>query len=156
MERFPKEQVFEIINKKLETIKTSLSSDQQMDMGTFYDIFTRSNELIHIVDCRSQEEFDSCHISRSHTLEDYHSHTEWKGLPIRTFFVSRIGERSAAIVKEELKQGVKAYNVNGGIIEWLHYKGYCDFADPDTKSVNIVNKEFAPLIPEGYTPVFSA
>lgn len=104
-----------------------------MDMETFYMIFTRSNELIHVVDCRSQEEFDSCHISGSHTLvtiqiwnelqEDYHSRTEWKGLPIRTFYVSRIGERSAAIVKEELKQGVKAYNVNGGLIEWLHYNG---------------------------------
>ena len=102
-------------------------------MKEFYMLFTRSNELIHVVDCRSQEEFDECHVCGSHTLvigtllpqlkEDYYSHTEWKGLPIRTFFFSRIGERSAAAVEEALKQGIKAYNVNGGIIEWLHYNG---------------------------------
>lgn len=48
---------------------------------------------------------------------------EWRGLPIRAFFYSRIGERSAAAVEEALKQGIKAYNVNGGLIEWLHYNG---------------------------------
>lgn len=39
-----------------------------MDMETFYDIFTRSNELIYVVDCRSQEEYDECHISGAKTL----------------------------------------------------------------------------------------
>ena len=34
-----------------------------------------------------------------------------------------MGERSAAAVEEALKQGIKAYNVNGGLIEWLHYNG---------------------------------
>ena len=86
-------------------------------------------------------------------------------MPIRTFFFSRIGERSAAAVEEALKQGIKAYNVNGGIIEWLHYNGlvwrwemrnrYCDFKDDSKeKRVNVLDKEFAPMVPEGITPVF--
>lgn len=44
--------------------------------------------------------------------------------PIRTFFYSRIGERSSRVAAEELKKGVKAFNINGGLIEWLHFDGY--------------------------------
>ena len=104
-------------------------------MEEFYMIFTRSNELIHVVDCRSQEENDSCHISGSHRLvflimirlflQDYQEQKDfWGKIPVRTFYYSRIGERSAAIVQEEAKKGIKAYTINGGLIEWLHYNGY--------------------------------
>ncbi|OAO18102.1 ribonuclease P subunit Rpp30 [Blastocystis sp. ATCC 50177/Nand II] len=155
MERYTKEKTFAIIDEKLKSIREKFQKDQQMDMAEFYDLFTRSNELIHVVDCRSQEEFDECHISGAYTLADYYGHTEWRGLPIRAFFYSRIGERSAAAVEEALKQGIKAYNVNGGLIEWLHYNGYCDFKDDgEEKRVNVVDKEFAPMVPEGMTPVF--
>ena len=103
-------------------------------MEEFYMIFTRSNELIHVVDCRSQEEYDSCHISNSHRLviyimirlffQDYWEQKDfWGKIPIRTFYYSRIGERSAAIVQEEAKKGIKAYTINGGLIEWLDYNG---------------------------------
>lgn len=63
-----KEEAFAAIDEKLKTIRETLKKDQQMDMDQFYLIFTRSNELIHVVDCRSQEEYDSCHISHAKTL----------------------------------------------------------------------------------------
>ena len=31
---------------------------------------------------------------------------------------------------------------------------YCDFKDDGEKRVNVVDKEFAPMVPEGMTPVF--
>ena len=49
------------------TLET-LPKEQQMDMKEFHLIFTQSNELIQVVDCRSQEEYDACHISGSHRL----------------------------------------------------------------------------------------
>lgn len=66
--RYTKEKTFSIIDEKLKPIRAKFQKDQQMDMDEFHVIFTRSNELIHVVDCRSQEEYDECHISGSHTL----------------------------------------------------------------------------------------
>lgn len=66
--RYTKEKTFSIIDEKLKPIRAKFQKDQQMDMDEFHMIFTRSNELIHVVDCRSQEEYDECHISGSHTL----------------------------------------------------------------------------------------
>ncbi|KAK8819448.1 hypothetical protein WA556_002438 [Blastocystis sp. ATCC 50177/Nand II] len=66
--RYTKEKTFAIIDEKLKSIREKFQKDQQMDMAEFYDLFTRSNELIHVVDCRSQEEFDECHISGAYTL----------------------------------------------------------------------------------------
>ena len=68
MSGLSKEEAFAAIDEKLRSIRETLQQDQQIDMEQFYLIFTRSNELIHVVDCRSQEEFDSCHISHAKTL----------------------------------------------------------------------------------------
>lgn len=66
--RFTKEKTFAIIDEKLKSIKEKLPAEQQIDMEEFHMIFTRSNELIQVVDCRSQEEYDVCHISGSKRL----------------------------------------------------------------------------------------
>ena len=39
-----------------------------MDARELHMIYTRSNELIWIVDARSEEEFDRMHISGAHSL----------------------------------------------------------------------------------------
>lgn len=31
---------------------------------------------------------------------------------------------------------------------------FCDYRDWDNKCVNVVDKEFAPMVPEGVTPLF--
>lgn len=69
--RYSREKTLEIIDEKLKAVKDKLPKEQQMDMEEFYTIFTRSNELIHVVDCRSQEEYDACHISGSKRLVQY-------------------------------------------------------------------------------------
>ena len=56
------------MDEKLQSIRSKFTKDQQIDMEEFHDIFTRSNELIHVVDCRSKEEYDSCHISQAKSL----------------------------------------------------------------------------------------
>ena len=61
--------------------------------------------------------------SKIHMQEEWEKRSDWGKAPIRTFYYSRIGERSAAMVETEAKKGIRAYNVNGGIIEWLHYNG---------------------------------
>lgn len=53
------------MDEKLQNIRSKFTKDQQIDMEEFHDIFTRSNELIHVVDCRTKEEYDSCHISQA-------------------------------------------------------------------------------------------
>lgn len=55
--------------------------------------------------------------------ETWEEREDWGKYPIRTFYYSRVGERSAAMVEEEVKKGIKAYNLNGGLIEWLMYDG---------------------------------
>ena len=65
--RIPKEQVFNIIDERLKPIRSMFKEDQQMDMDMFHLIFTQSNELIYVVDCRTKEEYDECHISGSRT-----------------------------------------------------------------------------------------
>lgn len=69
--RYSREKTLEVIDEKLKAVKDKLPKEQQMDMEEFYIIFTRSNELIHVVDCRSQEEYDACHISGSKRLVEY-------------------------------------------------------------------------------------
>ena len=65
--RLPKEETFKLIDNKLENVRKRLPANNQIDMEEFYMIFTRSNELIHVVDCRTQEEYDSCHICKAIT-----------------------------------------------------------------------------------------
>ena len=65
--RLPKEQVFSLIDERLKSIRPMFKEDQQMDMDMFHLIFTQSNELIYVVDCRTKEEYDECHISGSRT-----------------------------------------------------------------------------------------
>lgn len=60
--RLPKERVFEFIR---ETVKMELPESAVMEMGSFYRLYTQSDELINVVDCRSKEEYDSCHISNA-------------------------------------------------------------------------------------------
>ena len=57
-----------MIDEKMKSTLETLPAEQQMDMKQFHMIFTQSNELIYVVDCRSQEEYDACHISGSHRL----------------------------------------------------------------------------------------
>ena len=63
--RLPKEKVFEFIR---ETVKTSLPESAVIEMEQFYRLYTQSDELINVVDCRSKEEYDSCHISNAYHL----------------------------------------------------------------------------------------
>ena len=86
--RYTKEKTFAIIDEKLKSIREKFQKDQQMDMAEVYDLFTRSNELIHVVDCRSQEEFDECHISGAYTLVYIISPLN----PRRTTTLTRSGE----------------------------------------------------------------
>ena len=60
--RLPKERVFEFIR---ETVKMELPESAVIEMESFYRLYTQSDELINVVDCRSKEEFDSCHISNA-------------------------------------------------------------------------------------------
>ena len=82
--RYTKEKTFAIIDEKLKSIREKFQKDQQMDMAEFYDLFTRS----HVVDCRSQEEFDECHISGAYTLVYIISPLN----PRRTTTLTRSGE----------------------------------------------------------------
>lgn len=66
--RYTQEKTFSLIDEKLKVVREKIPNVQEMDMKEFHLIFTQSNELIHVVDCRSQEEFDTCHISGAHRL----------------------------------------------------------------------------------------
>ena len=63
--RLPKERVFEFIR---ENVKTELPESAVIEMEAFYRLYTQSDELITVVDCRSKEEYDSCHISNARFL----------------------------------------------------------------------------------------
>ena len=63
--RLPKENVFEFIR---ETVKVDLPESAVIEMDAFYRLYTQSDELINVVDCRSKEEYDSCHISNAYHI----------------------------------------------------------------------------------------
>ena len=50
--RLPKERVFEFIR---ENVKTELPESAVIEMEAFYRLYTQSDELITVVDCRSKE-----------------------------------------------------------------------------------------------------
>lgn len=43
---------------------------------------------------------------------------------IRTVFYGNLGEDVVDIVKKEAEDGVKAYNLEGGLMGWSHYCRY--------------------------------
>lgn len=63
--RLPKENVFEFIR---ENVKVDLPESAVIEMDAFYRLYTQSDELINVVDCRSKEEYDSCHISNAYHI----------------------------------------------------------------------------------------
>ena len=63
--RLPQENVLEFIR---ENVKVDLRECAGIAMDAFYRLYTQSDELINVVDCRSKEEYDSCHISNAYHI----------------------------------------------------------------------------------------
>ncbi|KAK8823679.1 hypothetical protein WA577_002598 [Blastocystis sp. JDR] len=94
-----------------------------MDARELHMIYTRSNELIWIVDARSEEEFDRMHISGAHSLNEFRTKL-LKDVPnIRIFFYSNDSTRSRVIANQYASVGRQVYYVVGGLNVWKDIEG---------------------------------
>ena len=85
---------------------------------------------------------------------------------VKTICYSTIGKRSCDIVKELIKKGVKAYSLEGGLIEWCHSEQLyyflsiiCSGELVDSKGnpthlVHVFNPDYRPLFNSSYVCVY--
>lgn len=64
-----------------------------------------------------------------------------------------IGYRSGKFTKSLMKKGVKACNLAGGILAWVHHGGPIEHEGNPARRVHVYGKQWN-LLPEAYEPVW--
>ena len=113
----------------------------------------RSKGEWQIVDVRSNEERDVSIIPTSISLSDYRQHVKaFAGQPVLVYCT--VGCRSAGHTQFLLEQGIDAYNLWGGVIDWAQHGGeFTMLSGILTRKVHTHGKRWN-LLPATYIPVW--
>lgn len=108
---------------------------------------------VYILDTRAEEEFEVSHLegARRFGFEEKHWNLlEEVGKEDTILAYCTVGYRSQQVVKELREKGYKnAYNLKGGIFEWMH-QGRPLFRDGQrTKAVHTYNRSWGIWLTEG-------
>lgn len=105
-----------------------------------------------IVDVREPGEREISRIPNSITPQEFDSYLEGHEKQ-RIVVYCTIGYRSGKFTRSLMNKGVKAYNLAGGIIAWVHHGGPIEHDGNPTRRVHVYGKKWN-LLPEKYEPVW--
>jgi len=110
-----------------------------------------SGEVV-IVDVREPAEREVSRLPNSITTKGLESYLEGHD-DQRIVIYCTIGYRSGKFTRSLMNKGVKAYNLAGGIVAWVHHGGSIEHDGNPTRRVHVYGKKWN-LLPEGYEPVW--
>jgi len=105
-----------------------------------------------IVDVRERAEREVSRLPHSITPKELESYLEGHHSQ-RVVIYCTIGYRSGKFTRSLQDKGVKAYNLAGGIIAWVHHGGTIEHDGNSTRRVHVYGKKWN-LLPEAYEPVW--
>ena len=105
-----------------------------------------------IVDVREQAELEVSRLPNSITPKELESYLEGHEKQ-RIVIYCTIGYRSGKFTRSLKKKGVVAYNLEGGILAWVHHGGPIEHDGKPTRQVHVYGKQWN-LLPEAFEPVW--
>lgn len=116
-------------------------------------VVLQEEKTVVIVDVREPKERQVSVIPGAITKDEFKDGTALKGDSAIVVYCT-IGYRSGVYVKKLEKKGVRAYNLKGGILSWVHAgQGVVDEQGAVTKRVHVYGEEWN-LLPEGFEGVW--
>ena len=113
-------------------------------------VWMNSGEVV-IVDVREPAEREVSRLPNSITTKELESFLEGHDDQQIVIYCT-IGYRSGKFTRSLKNKGVKAYNLAGGIIAWVHHGGPIEHDGNPMRRVHVYGKKWN-LLPEGYEPV---
>ena len=113
----------------------------------------RSERKWQVVDVRTEEERAVSIIPDAISISDYRHHKgEFRGQPVLVYCTA--GCRSASHTQILLEQGVEAYNLWGGVVDWAQHGGkFTTLTGTPTRKVHTHGKRWN-LLPSTYIAVW--
>ena len=105
-----------------------------------------------IVDVREPGEREISRLPNSVTPEEIDSRLDGHENE-RIVIYCTLGYRSGKFTRSLQDKGVKAYNLAGGILAWVHHEGPIEHEGNPTRRVHVYRKQWN-LLPEAYEPVW--
>jgi len=105
-----------------------------------------------IVDVREPAEREVSRLPNSIIPKELESYLEGHD-NLRVVIYCTIGYRSGKFTRSLKNKGLKASNLAGGIVAWVHHGGPIEHDGKPTRRVHVYGKKWN-LLPEGYEPVW--
>ena len=115
------------------------------------NLWIKSRDVI-LVDVRKPKERAVSQIPNSITQQEFEDHPDtYSQGPIVIYCT--VGYRSGNFTRDLLKEGVNAYNLEGGILSWVHHEGTVEHEGATVQKVHVYGQRWS-LLPAGYEAVW--
>jgi rhodanese-related sulfurtransferase len=140
------------VRKKYLEFEESLGQVPVMSPQEAFEL--SSNASILLIDARTREEQKVCIIPGAMPAQDFNGTDVNGSRPEKLLVYCTIGYRSGKLAEKYLSEGYDAYNIEGGILGWLHAGLPVQDAGGQTaRKVHVYGDEWN-LAPIEYEPVF--
>ncbi len=144
------DQKLDRINELYEGYKRSFPDIPEMSAEELVSMKAKTE--IVLVDRRQRKEQEVSMIPGAIPSEEFKRDiNDYKNKTIVVYCT--IGSRSGYFVKELIQKGLKAYNLKGGILAWIHAKQELVSQGEETRRVHVYGRRWN-LAPKGYEAVW--
>lgn len=141
-------QKIKIIEKKIKDFEGDFSVPQ-LSVLEFKELKKKSHKQIVLVDVRTPQERKVSTIHGAISQEQFWlKQADYRGKTVVSYCT--IGYRSSLFTEKLMKMGIKAYNLRGSLLSWVHSGGklYTP-AGQETNQVHVYGKDWD-LVPTSY------